>query len=79
VRLHEWNGLSFTPRQKGDMTGGSPVKWSKSPSASFTFVAFSRDANGKEVVDLWETRRRRIRYANPGDVSAPKVRRRRAG
>lgn len=78
VRLHEWNGHTFTPRAKGDMTGGSVVKWSKSTSASFTFVAFTRDANGKEVVELWETRRRRIRYANPEDVSAPKARRRKA-
>lgn len=78
VRLHEWNGFSFTPRQKGDMTGGSPVKWSASTSAAFTFVAFTRDDKGTEVVELWETRRRRIRYAKPEDITAPRTRRRKA-
>ena len=77
-RLHEWNGLRFEPVGRGqEPRSGTPVKVTTIPKTAFTFIAFTRNEAGNEMVEVWETRRRRIRYVKPEAVVPVQQRRRR--
>lgn len=70
VRLHRWREFAFVPRGEGDMASGTPCRVTSIPGVSFTFIAFTRNEKGVETIEVWETRRRRVRYVRPEAVQS---------